>query len=78
MAIKTKSEGEKLILEVDNGDLEKLNKCLDLWRFKDYQSLLRFSMSVMLLTEKQNIWIQSDNAPQLIAPAKEYLKDSGN
>lgn len=70
-------EDNKLTIEIDNGDLEKLNQCLESWNFKDHQSLLRFSMSVLLLAENQDLWIRTDNDVEKIIPAKDYLKDSG-
>lgn len=78
MAIKSKTEGGKLILEVDNGDLEKLNQCMSSWKFKDHQSMLRFAMSLFLVSEDKNLWIKSEGKIQQIVPAKDYLIDSGN
>lgn len=78
MPIKSKKENSTLTLEIDNGDLEKLEKCMETWQFKDYQSMLRFAISVFLVTEDKCLWMKSDGQPQKIAPAKEFLKDSGS
>lgn len=75
MAIKHRKDGENLILEIDNGDLEKLDQCMKMWSFKDYQSMMRFAMSVFLVTEDKSLWIKSDKHQQPIAPAKELLKE---
>jgi len=75
MAIKSTVEKKKITLEIDNGDLEKLNQCMANWKFKDYQSFLRFAMSQLILTEDKSLWIKSEGKMQQIAPAKEYLLD---
>ncbi len=74
MAIKSKRENSKLILEVDNGDLEKLDQCMERWSFKDHQSMLRFAMSILLVTEDQSIWIKSGGKQDAIAPIRDLLK----
>lgn len=78
MAIKSRHDGEKLILEIDNGDLEKLEQCMNIYSFKDHQSFLRFAMSIMIVTEDKSLWIKSDGKAQQIAPAKEYVKGNGD
>lgn len=75
MAIKSKIEKKKIILEIDNGDVEKLNQCMANWKFKDHQSFLRFAMSQLIVTEDKSLWIKSEGKMQQIAPAKEYLLD---
>lgn len=77
MAIRSKQEADKLVLEIDNGDQDKLGQCMEKWSFKDHQSLLRFAMSILLVTEERSLWIKTEGRQQAIAPAKEYLKDSG-
>jgi len=75
MSIKSKIDKKKLILEIDNGDLEKLNQCMANWKFKDHQSFLRFAMSQLIVTEDKSLWIKSGGKMQQIAPAAEYLID---
>jgi hypothetical protein len=77
MAIRSRQEGSKLLVEIDNGDLEKLGQCMSKWSFKDHQSLLRFAMSILLVTEENSLWIKTEGRQQAITPAKEYLKDAG-
>ena len=57
MSIKSKTEKKKIILEIDNGDLEKLTQCMANWKFKDHQSFLRFAMSLLIVTEDKSLWI---------------------
>ena len=75
MAIKSQENNDKLILELDNGDYDKLIECMEKWSFKDHQSMLRFAMSVLLVSEDRSLSIKMDGRQQAIAPAKEYLKD---
>ncbi len=74
MAVKSVSQDNKLILEIDNGDLAKLNEVMEKWSFKDYQSLLRFSVSILLLNEAKSFGLKIDGTQQEIIPAKELLK----
>lgn len=78
MAVKSKTEQGKLILEIDNGDLEKLTQSMTKWSFKDHQSLLRFAISVLLVTEDHSLWIRQNGQQQPIAPAKDLTKDPGS
>ncbi len=74
MSVQTKEAGNKLILELDNGDKTKIEEALKKWNFKDMQSLLRFSVSVLLETEDKALWIKSNGESTLIAPAKNSIR----
>jgi hypothetical protein len=76
MAIKDKMEERVLHLYIDNGDLDKLEKVLEKWSFKDYQSLVRFSVSVLLLAEDKSIGIKMKGMQKEIQPASDLLKSS--
>lgn len=78
MAVKDQKTNNKLILEIDNGDLEKLDKALNKWNFKDYQSLLRFAVSVFILSDNNSISMQMDGVQQTITPAPDFLKSDEN
>ncbi len=76
MAIRdTIQDDEKLHLIIDNGDLDKLDQALDKWSFKDYQSLIRFSVSLLLLTEDKSISIKMKGSQTEIRPAQELIKE---
>ncbi len=77
MAIKDKMDGAALQLCVDNGDLEKLKQAIEKWEFKDYQSLIRFSVSLLLLTENKSITIKMKGVQTDIQPAIDLLKSNG-
>ena len=73
--IKIKSESnDKLILEFNNGDKEKFEQLLSDWNFKDEQSLLRFAMSVMLLTKDKTLTITTEEGNEKVAPKEDSLK----
>jgi hypothetical protein len=72
MAVKIKDY--KLLLELDGGDLSKLNQVIDKWQFKDYQSFIRFAVSVFLLSDGKSIVINNDGINRQLAPALELLR----
>ncbi len=67
------AEVGKMTLEFDNGDKEKFEQLMQNWRFKDEQSLIRFAMSVMLLTIDQTVTITTDDGDQKVKPANDFL-----
>ena len=75
MAIKPdRSEEGKLSLSFDNGDKVKFDEVLKEWNFKDEQSLIRFAMSIFLLSNKKSLIIHSEEGQKEITPADDYLK----
>lgn len=75
--ISTRKDG-KLILEIDNGDLIKMDDVLKLWNLKDEQAFWRFTVSLLIETEDKTLWIKSNGNPVPIAPAKHSIKDSND
>lgn len=73
MAVKSIERDNKLILELDNGEYTKLKEAMGKWSFKDYQSLIRFSVSMLLLNEDNYFSIRIDNRQQDIVPATSYI-----
>ena len=67
-----------LILEIDNGDLTKLNEVIEKWAFKDYQSFMRFAVSVFLLNEEKSIGIKLDGIKKEVTPSSDLIMDSRN
>jgi hypothetical protein len=75
MSVTATKHSDKLILEIDNGDLTKMEEALRRWNFKDEQAFLRFTVSILLVTEEKKLWIQENGNPIPIAPAKHSIKD---
>ncbi len=77
MAVKgTKNPSNTLLtLEIDNGDLTKLESVMEKWSFKDYQSLFRFAISVLILTDDKSISIKMNGVEKNITPAKDLTKE---
>lgn len=76
MSVKVKEESSnKLVLEFDNGDLNKMKDVIEKWGFKDHQSYLRFAVSVFLLNEARYIGIVENGIENHVAPIKDLLKD---
>jgi len=74
MAVKSKKVNEKLELEIDNGDLTKLDEAMTKWAFKDYESLLRFSISLLILNEDKSFSIKMDGTQSDVVPAPDSIK----
>jgi hypothetical protein len=72
------ADKEVLELAIDNGDKEKLEQALKKWQYKDYQSLLRFTTSVLLVTQDKSLWIVEEEGGELknIAPSDELINQS--
>lgn len=68
-------EGEKLHLIIDNGDLDKLDQALNKWSFKDYQSLIRFSVSLLLITEDKSISIKMKGLQKEVQPVADLIRE---
>jgi len=78
MAVKVnESQDEKLNLQIDNGDLKKLKEAKEKWKFKDYQSFLRFMSSIMIDSKDNKIWILGEDDREIIRvkPAKELIEE---
>jgi hypothetical protein len=74
MAVKSKKDGSKLILELDNGDISKLEEAMEKWNFKDHQSLIRFMVSMLILNEGKSFSLRIDGRQQDIIPSADLLK----
>lgn len=76
MAVISTKKDNKLVLEIDNGDLTKMEEVLRKWNFKDEQSFLRFSVSILLETEGKSLWIKANGEPTSVIPAQHSLKEN--
>ncbi len=76
MSVKTIPAQDKLILEINNGDRENLEKVLKKWNFKDEESFIRFVSSILLDTQDNAIYIQRNFAPTKVSPALHLLKEN--
>ncbi|HEV2917585.1 MAG TPA: hypothetical protein VGW78_07630 [Candidatus Babeliales bacterium] len=74
MAVNSKEDNSKLILEIDNGELKKLKEVMEKWQFKDYASLMQFAISIMVLNENRYVSIKKDGETQNVAPANDLLR----
>ena len=61
MAVIPNRKDGKLFLEIDNGDLDKMEEVLKKWNFKDEQSFWRFSLSILIETEDKALWIKTNS-----------------
>lgn len=75
MAVKSSKKESCLTLEINNGDLTKLDEVMAKWGFKDYQGFMRFAISVFLLSEDNSISINLNGLKQDFAPAFDLIKE---
>lgn len=63
-----------LQLTINNGDLEKITQVVSDWNFRDYQSFIRFAVSIMLVTINKSITIQTETGATAVVPNPNLLK----
>lgn len=63
-----------MLLEFSNGDKEKFNEVMKKYEFKDEQALIRFVLSVLLVTEDNEIQIKQDGDYTPVIPAEHSIK----
>lgn len=71
------NEVGKLKITLDNGELSKFKETYENWNFKDYQSLMSFMISLVVLNEGPSFKIKIDGIYKDIAPAPDLLKKEG-
>jgi hypothetical protein len=64
----------KLIAEIDNGDLEGLNRIMDKYGFVDHQAALRFAMVVLLDAEDNRVYVKKDGTTTVLQPNDNLVK----
>ena len=75
MAVHSKIETDKIVLEIDNGDKQKIDLLMTRWGFNDYQSFLRFASSVLIDTQGNFVYLHGESGPVRVSPAAHLLKD---
>lgn len=74
MAVSAKKSNQKLTLEIDNGDLLKIEEVIKKWSFKNEQAFLRFAVSLLIETEDKDLWIKSNGEPTRVEPADHSIE----
>lgn len=64
------SNTDKLVFEMDNGDLRALNEVVEAWHFKNQESAMRFALAVLKMTPPGEL----ANKQQSLVPAIELTK----
>jgi hypothetical protein len=73
--IKTKENHDDMELTINNGDLRALNQIKDKWGFKDNESILRFAIAALTLTDDGYLYAeQKDGTRRILKPAEELLE----
>ncbi len=76
MAVVKKQENDKLVLEIDGDDKQKIDDVMTKWKFKDHQSFLRFISSILLDTQDNSMYLKTDSGIVKVSPATHLLKDA--
>lgn len=72
--IKTKENNDDLQLIINNGDLRALNQIKSKWGFRDNESILRFAIAALTLTEDGYLYAeQKDGTKRILKPADDLL-----
>lgn len=64
-------------VEINNGDLNALNKIHDEWDFKDIESALRYAVAVLSIAKDKKLFYERDDGEKvIIEPADSLKKDN--
>ncbi len=75
--IKINEDANDLQLTINNGDLRALNQIKIKWGFKDNESILRFAIAALTLTEDGDLYADhKDGTRRLLKPAEELLNNN--
>jgi len=73
--IKTQENHDDLQLIINNGDLRALNQIKEKWGFKDSESILRFAIAALTLTDDGYLYAEhKDGSRRMLKPAEELLE----
>lgn len=78
MSVTHTIEEDKLILALTGGDREKLDAAKNKHGFKNYQCLLRYCVSILLLNENKHVTIKYDGFLEDVIPANHLLEIEGH
>lgn len=70
---KEKKDGH-MLLEFTNGDIEKFEQVMKRYNFVDAQALIRFAVSILLVTENKFIQIKQNGELIPVEPAEHSVK----
>lgn len=62
-----------LLVEFNRGDLNALKEIKESWKFKNFESALRFGLAVLKMSSPDNLYINKDFSIQIINPADSLL-----
>lgn len=65
---------DSLQLEINNGDLQALKKIKDKWNFNSIESVVRFAIAVLDITEQGTLCEDKNGNKRLLKPTDELIK----
>lgn len=70
----TESTATKLVLDIDNGDLQALNEVIEKIRFIDEQATIRFALFALLKAEKNVLYVDQGDKLVVLTPSSTVIK----
>lgn len=71
---RTLQDEGKIVLEIDNGDLEALRQIEKDWKFTDESSVLRFALAVLTKAQDKAVYVDENGKKVALSPADSLLK----
>ena len=69
-------EKPKVIADIDNGDLEGLDRIMEKYGFGDYQAARRFAMVVLLDAEDNKVYVKKNGSTTMLQPNDNLINRS--
>ena len=73
ITVESKKDDE-MILKFTNGDIAKFDEVMKKYNFVDAQALIRFAVSILLVTENKFVQIRKDGELMTVEPAEHSVK----
>jgi hypothetical protein len=62
-----------LKIEIDNGDLGGFDNAMKKWTFKDEESMLRFTIAVLLSSPNRRLYVDDEGKKSVLEPTEKLL-----
>lgn len=72
--VKKSDEKDKIILEIDNGDLQALKAIESEWDFADESGVFRFALAVLTKAKDKAVYVDENGKKVALSPGDSLLK----
>ncbi|MEI8295357.1 MAG: hypothetical protein WCG04_02395 [Alphaproteobacteria bacterium] len=66
-------KGNCLTIKLDNGDYKVLNEIVKKWKFKDRESVLRYSLALLDVSERGNLFKRDKDGSEIALNPSDQL-----